>query len=109
MSEVKQKILKQIEELEKSMPSLKEAAKPVKLDQSAVGRLSRMDALRAQGMQQRAYDSALAKLGSLKSSLQKVDDDDFGLCSECEEPIGVERILAVPESSLCINCARKLG
>ena len=105
MKDIKQKIKNQISELEKNMPSLKEAAKPVELD-TAVGRLSRMDAIRAQGIQKRSYDSALAKLGHLKATLGKVDSDDFGLCSQCEEPIAIERILAVPESSLCINCAR---
>ncbi len=29
------------------------------------------------------------------------------LCSVCEEPIGEERLEVLPETSLCVKCARK--
>lgn len=104
--ELKEKIHKQIHELEESLPSLKEAAKPVQLD-TAQGRVSRIDAIRAQGVHERSYKSALNKLSALKTNFEQIDTDEFGLCIECDEPIQPKRILAMPESRVCIRCAGK--
>ena len=45
--------------------------------------------------------SLLAKLGL---ALKKIDDNTFGICETCEEPIGKKRLEARPETSLCIKC-----
>lgn len=34
-------------------------------------------------------------------------DDRFGGCEECGQPIPLERLLIVPEASLCIRCQRE--
>ena len=106
MKDIENKIKAQIDKIEVSLPTLKEAAKPVDLDTS-IGRLSRMDAIAAQGIQLRSYQSALAKLGHLQRALERLKEDSFGVCAECEEDIAIERILAVPESQLCIHCAKR--
>jgi DnaK suppressor protein len=35
-------------------------------------------------------------------------DEKFGGCEECGQPIPLERLLIVPEASLCIKCQKKL-
>jgi RNA polymerase-binding protein DksA len=48
--------------------------------------------------------------------LQKIDyltnrienEEDFGLCEECGTPIPRERLLIVPETTLCVACQREL-
>jgi RNA polymerase-binding transcription factor len=35
-------------------------------------------------------------------------DSDFGICEECGEPIPTERLLIVPEATLCVPCQREL-
>jgi len=48
--------------------------------------------------------------------LQKIDyllgriesEDDFGTCEECGTPIPRERLLIVPETTLCVACQREL-
>jgi len=102
--ELKIKMQELIKELEVSLPSLKESAKPVELEES-IGRLTRMDAIGAQAINKKNYENAKNKLVQLGRALSEIDSDDFGLCMECEEPINFKRILAVPESRLCINCA----
>jgi RNA polymerase-binding transcription factor DksA len=50
---------------------------------------------------------ARADRTALTSTLDRVDDDSgYGVCAECGEFIGVERLLALPAASKCISCAR---
>jgi len=104
--ELERKIHDKIEEIEKSLPTLKASAQPVSLDEP-IGRLSRMDAIGAQAVNKRVYKANLEKLSQLRRALTEINNEDFGLCAECEEPIHFKRILAVPESPYCINCASK--
>ena len=43
-------------------------------------------------------------LKKIDRALKKLDDGEFGICEECEEPISVKRLKARPETTLCINC-----
>lgn len=40
----------------------------------------------------------------LERLLERLDEDDFDTCEECGDPIGVKRMLAMPETRLCIGC-----
>ena len=37
-------------------------------------------------------------------ALRKIDENAFGTCEECEEPISLKRLRARPETPLCIQC-----
>ncbi|MCA9531408.1 MAG: TraR/DksA C4-type zinc finger protein [Myxococcales bacterium] len=43
-------------------------------------------------------------LRKIDKALKKMDTGEFGVCEECEEPIGVKRLEARPETELCIKC-----
>ena len=43
-------------------------------------------------------------LGKLDVALKKIDDGTFGLCEQCDEPIGKKRLEARPETGMCIKC-----
>jgi DnaK suppressor protein len=43
-------------------------------------------------------------LSKLDLALKKIDDQTFGICEICEEPIGKKRLEARPETTLCIKC-----
>ena len=43
-------------------------------------------------------------LAKLDLALKKLDAGTFGVCEECEEPIGKKRLEARPETKLCIRC-----
>jgi DnaK suppressor protein len=42
---------------------------------------------------------------ALQDSLARLDDDDFGSCQRCSRPIGLERLVAVPATRHCVECA----
>ena len=97
--------------LEKSLPDdiadAKKSSKPVELDQTAFGRVSRVDAIQQQQMQKAAVQRMELRLEQVKNALGKINTEGFGLCSICEEPISYKRLNARPESLHCISCAQK--
>jgi DnaK suppressor protein len=40
----------------------------------------------------------------MEEALTRLDDDEFGICEECGEQIGIERLKARPMTTLCIEC-----
>ncbi len=45
-------------------------------------------------------------LYQIDEALKRLDDGSFGLCQQCNQPIAVSRLKAVPYASLCIECQR---
>ena len=93
-------------ELRSVMESSTEASKPVDLDQP-IGRLTRMDAMQQQKMIQASRRSAQMRLQQVASALRRLDDDEYGDCLLCGEPIGDARLGARPEAPCCISCQTK--
>ena len=85
-----------------------DSRQPVELDQSKVGRLSRMDALQQQSMAKSTRVNAQASLRKVAAALQRIDDCDYGYCCVCDEPIQFERLQVQPEASHCLNCQDRL-
>ena len=71
----------------------------------ALGRLTRMESLNDQGVSQAALGQARERLYQLENALKQIDDPAFGSCRICRQPIPLERLLALPESTLCVRCA----
>ena len=40
----------------------------------------------------------------IRLALQRLDAGDYGLCADCEEPIAVKRMQAVPWAERCVTC-----
>lgn len=83
----------------------------VGLDQSAMGRVSRVDALQAQQMAQATQRRAAARLERVLAALERFDADPeaYPDCPDCGESIGWGRLLAVPESVFCVGCLQARG
>ena len=101
---IKDKILEEIAKTEKQILNYKENIKPVAPD-NAIGRLTRMDAIANKSVMESSLNHAENRLNKLRHVLSKVDSPDFGICIECEEPIPIGRLLIIPESLHCVNCA----
>ena len=78
---------------------------PVELDQQAVGRLSRMDALRVQAMALETSRRRGVELRRIAAALARIDEGEYGYCLECGEEIAVRRLELAPAAPLCIGCA----
>ena len=40
----------------------------------------------------------------IQEALQRLDDGEYGICEQCGEEIGIERLKARPVTTLCIRC-----
>lgn len=78
---------------------------PVELDQTRVGRLSRMDALQGQEMAKAQEARRAQELQRIAAALKRFDDDTYGLCLRCGDEIAEGRLRADPAIPLCIGCA----
>ncbi len=45
-------------------------------------------------------------LYQIDEALKRVDEGTYGTCQQCDRPIALSRLKAVPYTSLCINCQR---
>jgi len=45
-------------------------------------------------------------LYQIDDALKRMDEGAYGVCQQCEKPITMSRLKAVPYASLCIQCQR---
>ena len=105
---MRDKLLKLRAELQAIAETADESAAVVELDQTKVGRLSRMDAMQAQAMAKASSERRMQMLRRIEAALKRIDDDEYGYCKECNEPINPRRLEFDPTTVLCIDCASKL-
>ena len=45
-------------------------------------------------------------LYQIDDAFKRLDDGSYGICQQCNQPIAMSRLKAVPYASLCISCQR---
>jgi DnaK suppressor protein len=103
----REQLLKLRESLESAAEAGDASAAIVELDQSKVGRLSRMDAMQAQAMAQASNERRAMMLRNIEAALRRLDDGGYGRCRDCEEPINPKRLEFDPTALRCIDCESK--
>ena len=98
-------LLKLQQDLHEADETGDEAEQVVELDQTRVGRLSRMDAMQAQAMSVETGRRRRQMLVDIEAALARIEEGDFGECFECGIAINPKRLQADPTATLCINCA----
>ena len=93
------------ESLEGKKKDAGQSADTVTLDQSSVGRLSRMDALQGQAMSQEAQRRRSVELVRVMQALKRIDEQEFGYCLSCGEEILLARLMIDPAATQCLSCA----
>ncbi len=101
----KKRLLHRKKDLEETLKSMQESAKPVDLNEP-IGRLSRMDAMAQQQMALNAKKQVETNLRLVDAALKRVEDGSYGYCLECDEEISDKRLQAKPEAAFCTNCQK---
>jgi DnaK suppressor protein len=107
IEELRTELERVLARLERSMRATDQAMEPVLLDQSAVGRLSRIDSLQNQGLTRNLQERERAQLAQIQGAFARLAAETYGLCAECgaEQPFG--RLQVVPEAPTCAACGER--
>ena len=105
LQKARKRLLELREELENIVATSQGSADIVELDQSTVGRLSRMDAMQAQAMAKASSQRRDTMLRGITAALKRIDIGDYGTCVDCDAPIAAKRLEFDPTVRRCIDCA----
>ena len=105
LQNIRDNIKEEITKTEALINEYKEGSQPI-APENAIGRISRMDAINNKSITEAALQNAELKLSRLKNMLPRVGNEDFGKCAKCKREIPLMRILLMPQSRFCVNCAR---
>ena len=101
--EIKTRIERRMEE-RGIIAQLQETSRPVSLEQP-IGRLSRMDAMANQAISSQRLTDSRRTLMRLERALERIAEENFGVCAERGEDIALSRLPVIPEATLCVDCA----
>jgi RNA polymerase-binding transcription factor len=84
-----------------------EDRRPVKVDPTRMGRLSRMDALQEQAMAIELERRREVELARIDAALERLSGGEYGFCVTCGQAIEPKRLELDPSTPLCLGCARR--
>ena len=105
LEDLKRRLIERKAELNQLSSSSAEVRKAVDLDQSRVGRLSRMDALQMQAMERAVEQNRTLERQRIEHAIRLMETGDYGECIRCGELIGRSRIYLDPSLIICVDCA----
>ncbi len=94
----------QLAQMESDLALARESAATVELDQSRIGRLSRMDALQQQAMAQAGLQRLAVQKRRLVAALDRVAAGTFGRCGECGGAVETDRLVRDATTLFCAAC-----
>ncbi|MFT5701188.1 MAG: DnaK suppressor protein [Desulforhopalus sp.] len=103
-----QLLLQKQQELTHTGENSQESTQAVNLDQSSVGRLSRMNAMQSQAMALESKRRREIELIRIDAALERIDEEEYGFCASCQEEINRRRLEIDPANPFCVDCAAKL-
>ncbi len=103
-NDLKKQINLLIEKMKEDISSLEKMTEPVKPENS-LGRISRMDAINNKSVMEVSLRNKREKLTKLRVAVINIDDENFGKCKMCKNPIQPKRLIYMPESNRCVRCA----
>lgn len=102
----RKKLEERLSSIQEGRESQQKEGAPVELDQTKVGRLSRMDAIQQQSMAQATARRTEQEYQRIRTALGRLESGDYGYCLKCEEEIAEGRLRVDPSTLICIDCAR---
>lgn len=103
--QIRERLKRKLSRIQGDILDLRELTKPV-APENAIGRISRMDAINNKSVNEAALRNSLAKKQQVEKALSELDLDYFGICKQCGNKIETEKLLAIPESTLCVTCTK---
>ncbi len=105
VDDFKQRLEARREELKRLQEMSEGSRAAVELDQTSVGRVSRIDAMQQQQMALATERQRAEELVRIEAALLRIADGSYGECLDCGEEIAAKRLAFDPSIPLCIACA----
>ena len=99
------RIMARLDEIDDEDARGRDGQATVELDQQAIGRLSRQDALQSQAMARATHARRDIERRRLRAALDRIAEGEFGYCEDCGEEIAPARLGLDPGTTRCISCA----
>ena len=100
-------LIDRLEALRAASETTAENRRPVELDQTSVGRLSRMDAMQVQAMALAAERKRHDEARRIEAAIRRIDEGEYGYCVSCGDEIAAKRLAVDPTVPTCIRCASR--
>jgi DnaK suppressor protein len=97
------------EAVQSTLASLAESRRPITLDQTLQGRLSRMDALGQQQIARASEEHLRTELARINAALERHRNGRYGSCCRCRLPVETDRLNADPPTPFCLSCIEELA
>ena len=107
LSALRASLLSRLEGLRAASETTADTRRPVELDQTSVGRLSRMDAMQGQAMAQAVERRRRDEARRIEAAIARIDEGEYGFCISCGEEIAPKRLAADATITTCIACASR--
>jgi DnaK suppressor protein len=65
-----------------------------------------MDAINNQSVMEAALRGSRNELVQLEKAMKSIDDENFGKCRNCKKEIHIKRLMLMPGSKHCMQCAK---
>lgn len=105
IKDMKRRLLQRQEEISEESEIASASRDAVELDQTRVGRLSRMDALQGQAMAKATERRRQQESLRIEAALERIASGEFGFCVMCDEEIAAKRLVLDPSVAACVKCA----
>ena len=103
-TELRDRILERSVEVEMRIEQLRDSTQPISPDKG-LGRLTRLEAMQDKGVNEAALERLRDESARLHNALVNIMSPGFGNCQNCGQEISIERLQALPASTLCMECA----
>jgi DnaK suppressor protein len=88
---------------------MKGSGAPVELDQTRLGRLSRMDAMAQQQMAKAGHSRLMIELQCIEAALTRFEQGRYGMCCRCKVVISADRLTIDPATPFCRECQQEVA
>ena len=102
--QIRDRITSEIEGAREQILELEELTQPIAPD-CAIGRISRMEAINNKSVNEHLLAKTKTRLMKLESSRAFINQEDYGNCRVCKNPIPLGRLMMLPETDRCVDCA----
>jgi DnaK suppressor protein len=72
--------------------------------EAAADEMDRLQQQLGRDMAIQSLDRTSTLLKSIRAALDRIEDEIYGVCLRCEEPIPEKRLQAIPWASYCVGC-----